>query len=153
MLAGCFVPVMSFIGGPSILVGVIVTVVPGALVTEAVVIAINVSAGFKVWNTMSAGCLEGVALSIVFPFVGVLVIKVPSASVTDGNVLTVGMLAKVCYNVVSAGCCMPVIDFIAGPFVSIGVLAELIFTDLADTVIVLVNVRSSVLLNGGVTAA
>ena len=145
-------PVILAVVRPLSRVGMLVIVVPSTSVTDTVVVFINVSCLVSNLDGVSTGYCMPVVGSVVRPSVsiGVSVIVVPSTSLADTVVVLVLMLSLVGYNVVSAGCSVPVIGLIVSPFFSKFVLAELIFTGLADTVVVFINVSGYILAGNSV---
>jgi hypothetical protein len=142
------VPVIGLIKGPSIIVGVLVIVVPRASVALAIVVLIIVKSLFGRLNVMGTGGIAPVENGVEGPFfrIGVHVIVVPSASVTDAVCVYVIVRGFVFgFNVVSAGNRLPVVNRIVRPFCSIGVLVvevPLTKSDVTDSVVICIGMRA-----------
>ena len=149
---GSCVPVMSFVCCPGRSIeGVLVSVVVCTNVTFAVVVTVDVCALFDSVNVASAAGNLPVFVSVVCPLVGV------SANLI-GTLITVAVLVFVnvsCntveYLVVTVGI-VPVIFGIVVPVGLFGVVAELIFTCVTNTVVITVVVKRYVDLLCAVTA-
>ena len=128
------------------IVGVNVIVIPSASVTDRVVVFINVSCLVSNLDGVSTLNCMPVIIFIAAPsgFVFVSMIVVPGASVTDTVVIIVSVSCGISYGSigVTAGGCVPVVEFVVGPFLGIGVVAELIFANLADTVVIFVGMSN-----------
>ena len=115
---------------------------------EAGIGAVNVDmiASVLIVDIVIAGYCVPVLVFVLRPFgfVFVSMIVVPGASVTDTVVIIVSVSCGISYGSISvtAGGCVPVIEFVVGPFLGIGVVAELIFANLADTVVVFVGMSN-----------
>ena len=126
-----------------------------ANVALEVIVNIGVLIVVTLYGGVSTGCFMPVVSFVGYPRIGiegVLVTVVVRALVTKNIFVFVDVLAffNVC-NVVSAGCFHPVSVLVKLPLV--GVLAELLFTGLADAVVVLVKVLALVNVSNVVSAS
>ena len=147
--AVCSVPMLFLVGRPSVcLVCMLVIVVPGANVTDAVVIEVGVLT--LVLN------VDGVRTAYVVPMlsfvvrplclIGVLVIVVPGANVADTVDVFINVRAVSIFYVVLTGGSVPVMRSIVSVVGLIGVLVIVVpFAHVANAVVVLVLVRLAVL--------
>ena len=142
---GCFVVVLVKVVCPiAFVIGMGVIVVPLTSVTDTVVVFVNVSSLESYLDIVSTGNFLPVVFCIVRPgfSVGVVVVVVPLASVTDTVVVFVSVSCLILgLGYVSAVCSLPVVFVIVRPGFVVGMLAELIFTGVTYTIIVLVDVR------------
>ena len=149
-------PVRRFVPLPKVRIeGVVLAYYVFAFVTKSVVVLVGVSLRVHIGNVVSAVCCVPVIVLILRPFcsVGMLVIVVPSASVTDTVVVIVGVSGNVLLYVVSAACRVPVILVVVRPgrFIYVSVIVIPV-TVVADTVVVIVVVISKRALLDVVTA-
>ena len=91
VLAGRLAPVMCFIKAPFSNVGMLVVIIPGAFITDYILVAINVSAYLNVIKLVSADGSEPMRFLIVKPFVNVLVCKVEKTLVANSVCIFVRM--------------------------------------------------------------
>ena len=143
--AGSGMPVSEKVMLPCITVLVYVIVVIRTNVADLVVILVRVSRYVDTVNLMSAGsCVPVVGLihSPLFCIVGMLVVIVPCASVTNAVVVGIGMLCLILnVNGMTAGNCEPVVGSIVRPLGSIGVsMTARVSTGIASAVVVSVSV-------------
>ena len=141
---GCFVVVLVKVVCPiAFVIGMGVIVVPKTSVTDTVVVFVNVSSLESYLDIVSTGNFLPVVFCIVRPVfsVGVVVVVVPLASVTDTVVVFVSVSCLILgLGYVSAVCSLPVVFCIMRPGFVVGMLAELILTNVTYTVVVLVDV-------------
>lgn len=122
----------------------LVTVVVSADVTDDIVVLVNVSARFVITENVTASSVQSVSVSIDYPFVGMLVIIVPGASITDTVVVTVCVRASSGFGNVVAGRLAPMLVIVVRPVV-VRMVAHNVFARITDTVVgCYVNVSRSV---------
>ena len=97
MRAVCFVPMVSFVVRPEIVICVLVTVIPKARVTVTVVVFVGMRAFFGGVYRVCAGGIFPVLFFVALPLllIGMLVIVIPNALVADSIVVFVNVGALV----------------------------------------------------------
>ena len=154
--AGNCVPVVEKINSILFSIGVLVVVVPLASVTDTVIVFVSVSCLAGNFNGVRAGYVMPVIVLIVRPAfsVGVFVVVVPLASITDTVVVFVSVI-RLESNVDGVSTCnfFPVIVFIVRPVCSIGMfVVEVPLASVTDTIVVFVSVSCLAANFNGVTA-
>ena len=135
VLAGCSMPVISFIVGPVCAVCMLVRLLRFYFITTNITLAVAVRVdvfAFVCYYIVLAGCSMPVIGFIVGPVfaVSMLVRLFRFYFITTNIALAVAVrvdvFAFVCYYIVLAGCSMPVVGFIVGPVCAVGVLVRLL---------------------------
>ena len=152
--AGNCVPVVEKINSILFSIGVLVVVVPLASVTDTVIVFVSVSCLAGNFNGVRAGYVMPVIVLIVRPAfsVGVFVVVVPLASITDTVVVFVSVSCLES-NVDGVSTCnfLPVIVLIVRPILSVFVFVTVVpFTNVTETVVVFVSVSFNVFNFSGV---
>ena len=143
-------PVTCFVSCPCITfcITMLVTVIPGANITDTVVVDVGMGTLVLGVYRVSAGRLIPVLGIVNGPFflIGVYVVVVPSAVIAKSVAVSVQMLGETLLNTVSAGGSIPVVSQVVGVIFLIGVSVVVVpRTNVANAVVIEVGVLSLVL--------